>query len=147
MRRKLGDGKQIRFWSSWMSSGEPLKLKYKRLFDVSNQQQSKIGEMGVWRGELWEWQLEWRRELFHAFYRIRRSVRATREYGDDSFHPVLDIHTPESRPFGHTVIIRRKEWERKPQLRREEPDSWLWTAAGDWVFSVKTAYEVQCVLD
>ncbi|KAI5409128.1 hypothetical protein KIW84_054797 [Lathyrus oleraceus] len=49
------------------------------------------------------------REL-HAFYRILRSVRATREYGDGSFHPVLDINTPGSRPFGHTVIIRRKEY-------------------------------------
>lgn len=48
------------------------------------------------------------REL-HAFYRIRRSVRATREYGDGSFHPVLDINTPGSRPFGHTVIIHPKK--------------------------------------
>ncbi|CAI8593838.1 unnamed protein product [Vicia faba] len=49
------------------------------------------------------------REL-HAFYRIFRSVRATREYGDGSFHQVLDINTPGSRPFGHIVIIRRKEY-------------------------------------
>ncbi|CAI8608424.1 unnamed protein product [Vicia faba] len=46
------------------------------------------------------------REL-HAFYRIFRSVRATREYGDGSFHPVLDIKTHGSRPFGHTPGLRR----------------------------------------
>ncbi|KAL5052992.1 hypothetical protein RYX36_033674 [Vicia faba] len=51
------------------------------------------------------------REL-HAFYRIWRSIYATREYGDGSFHPVLDINTPGSRPFGHTVIIRIKEYQK-----------------------------------
>ncbi|XP_057454233.1 uncharacterized protein LOC130745841 [Lotus japonicus] len=44
--------------------GTKLNLKYKRMFDVSNQQQNPISDMGLWVDGGWVWRFNWRRALF-----------------------------------------------------------------------------------
>lgn len=41
-----------------------LKEIYPRLFSISGQQEAKILEMGLWEGEGWKWNFEWKREFW-----------------------------------------------------------------------------------
>ncbi|XP_072063929.1 uncharacterized protein [Arachis hypogaea] len=61
---EVENGRRIRFWEdSWLQSGS-LKDSFPRLFSVSNQQGSVIGDCGLWDGLEWVWNFEWSRELF-----------------------------------------------------------------------------------
>ncbi|GAU10371.1 hypothetical protein TSUD_422770 [Trifolium subterraneum] len=62
--KKVGDGLMTSFWFETWIGDTPLKVQYKRLFQVSEQSNSKVGEMGTWEDEEWVWDLKWRRDLF-----------------------------------------------------------------------------------
>nr|XP_025625497.1 uncharacterized protein LOC112717769 [Arachis hypogaea] len=60
---EVGDGRSTRFWEdTWLQVGK-LKNLFPRLFMISNQQESVIGDCGFWDGLEWVWQFQWRREL------------------------------------------------------------------------------------
>ncbi|QHO54604.1 Putative ribonuclease H protein [Arachis hypogaea] len=61
---EVGDGRRTRFWEDgWLHCGS-LKDRFPRLFSVSNQCGSVIGDCGFWDGLKWIWNFQWRRELF-----------------------------------------------------------------------------------
>ncbi|XP_057740275.1 uncharacterized protein LOC130957436 [Arachis stenosperma] len=60
---EVGDGRTTRFWEdTWLQIGK-LKDCYPRLFFISNQKGSPIGDCGFWDGIEWVWHFQWRREL------------------------------------------------------------------------------------
>ncbi|KAL4322040.1 hypothetical protein AHAS_Ahas14G0170700 [Arachis hypogaea] len=60
---EVGDGRSTRFWKdTWLQSGK-LKDSFPRLFLVSNNKRSVIGDCGFWDGIEWVWNFQWRREL------------------------------------------------------------------------------------
>ncbi|XP_016164945.1 uncharacterized protein LOC107607510 [Arachis ipaensis] len=61
---EIGDGRGTRFWEDVWLHGGPLKDTFPRLFLVSNQKGSVIGDCGFWDGLEWRWNFQWRRELF-----------------------------------------------------------------------------------
>nr|XP_025652765.1 uncharacterized protein LOC112748737 [Arachis hypogaea] len=61
---EVGDGRRTWFWEDvWIHEGS-LKDRFPRLFSVSNQTGSMIGDCGFWDGLDWIWNFQWRRELF-----------------------------------------------------------------------------------
>ncbi|QHO54257.1 Putative ribonuclease H protein [Arachis hypogaea] len=61
---EVGDGRRTRFWEDgWLHCGS-LKDRFPRLFSVSNQCGSVIGDCGFWDVLEWIWNFQWRRELF-----------------------------------------------------------------------------------
>ncbi|XP_016192158.1 uncharacterized protein LOC107633037 [Arachis ipaensis] len=61
---EVGDRRRTRFWEDlWLQSG-PLKMSFPRLFSVSNQKGSVIGDCGFWDGLEWIWNFQWRRDLY-----------------------------------------------------------------------------------
>ncbi|XP_057734667.1 uncharacterized protein LOC130950143 [Arachis stenosperma] len=61
---EVGDGRGTRFWEDVWLRGGALKDQFPRLFSVSNQRGSVIGDCGFWDGAEWIWNFQWRRELF-----------------------------------------------------------------------------------
>ncbi|XP_057740067.1 uncharacterized protein LOC130957211 [Arachis stenosperma] len=61
---EVGDGRCTRFWEDVWIMGGSLKNRFPRLFSVSNQRGSVIGDCGFWDGLTWIWNFQWRRELF-----------------------------------------------------------------------------------
>ncbi|XP_052114148.1 uncharacterized protein LOC127745457 [Arachis duranensis] len=60
---EVGDGRSTRFWEdTWLQVGK-LKNSFPRLFLISNQKGSVIGDYGFWDGIEWVWHFQWRREL------------------------------------------------------------------------------------
>ncbi|MCI53850.1 cysteine-rich receptor-like protein kinase, partial [Trifolium medium] len=47
IRKKVGDGLMTSFWFEMWIGDTPLKVQYQRLFQVSEQSNSKVGEMGT----------------------------------------------------------------------------------------------------
>lgn len=64
MIKKVGNGGKTRFWLDTWVGERPLCQEFPRLFLVSEQKEECINQMGVWRNEVWEWDLKWRRRLF-----------------------------------------------------------------------------------
>ncbi|RZB60409.1 Dual specificity protein kinase YAK1-like [Glycine soja] len=65
MRWKVGDGVRIRFWKDkWREGDLTLQAKYPALYQVSTQQNHSINSMGLLVDNRWEWQFQWRRNLF-----------------------------------------------------------------------------------
>ncbi|KAL5170075.1 putative ribonuclease H protein [Glycine soja] len=65
MRWKVGDGAKIRFWKDkWREGDLTLQAKYPALFQISTQQNHSINSMGLLIDNRWEWQFQWRRNLF-----------------------------------------------------------------------------------
>ncbi|GAU51714.1 hypothetical protein TSUD_265630 [Trifolium subterraneum] len=64
VEKKVGNGLLTYFWFEPWLGGIPLRVQYPRLFQVSQQRDSKVGEMGNWVNGDWRWDLSWRRELF-----------------------------------------------------------------------------------
>ncbi|KAL4322009.1 hypothetical protein AHAS_Ahas14G0167600 [Arachis hypogaea] len=60
---EVGDGRSTRFSEdTWFQVGK-LKDSFPRLFPISNQKGSVIGDCGFWDGIEWVWHFQWRREL------------------------------------------------------------------------------------
>lgn len=61
---RLGSGTKIKFWHDPWIPPTPLKDLYPRLYTINTQKHFTISDMGVWDGEIWAWNLSWRRHLF-----------------------------------------------------------------------------------
>ncbi|XP_052114173.1 uncharacterized protein LOC107478348 [Arachis duranensis] len=60
---EVGDGRTTKFWEDTWLQIEKLKDCYPRLFFISNQKGSPIGDCGFWDRIEWIWHFQWRREL------------------------------------------------------------------------------------
>ncbi|XP_072077829.1 uncharacterized protein [Arachis hypogaea] len=61
---EVKNGRNTHFWEdAWLQDGS-LKDYFPRLFSISNQQGSVIGDCGFWDGLEWVWNFQRRRELF-----------------------------------------------------------------------------------
>ncbi|XP_020972640.1 uncharacterized protein LOC107627573 [Arachis ipaensis] len=87
---ELGDGRRTRFWEDvWLQSG-PLQMSFPRLFSISNQKGSVIGDCGFWDGLEWIWNFQWRRDLYQweldlvdQLHEILRPVVQSESLSDD----------------------------------------------------------------
>ncbi|KAF1891921.1 hypothetical protein Lal_00036268, partial [Lupinus albus] len=62
--RLVGDETNTSFWfDNWLESST-LHSKYQRLFKLSVSPNDNISNFGSWVGEVWEWNIPWRRRLF-----------------------------------------------------------------------------------
>ncbi|XP_025636059.1 uncharacterized protein [Arachis hypogaea] len=61
---EVGDGRRTLFWKDVSLQGGSLRLRFPRLFSISNQQGSVIGDCGFWDGLEWVWNFQWRRGLY-----------------------------------------------------------------------------------
>ncbi|XP_057730273.1 uncharacterized protein LOC130945580 [Arachis stenosperma] len=64
---EVGDGRRTRFWEDAWIHGGPLKDRFPRLFSVSNQTGSMIGDCGFWDGLDWVLQVEMAPEDIHSY--------------------------------------------------------------------------------
>ena len=88
---RVGCGDKIRFWEDcWTGIGQPLMLKYPRLFQISRQQQKLILQMGSFTDSAWEWNLSWRRPLFD------NEVASAVGFLEDISHTALQQHAADS---------------------------------------------------
>ncbi|XP_068466007.1 uncharacterized protein [Phaseolus vulgaris] len=61
---EIGCGDKAKFWEDvWIGSVD-LKSLFPRLYSLSLNQGKTVGEMGVWDGTEWRWDLRWRRGRF-----------------------------------------------------------------------------------
>jgi hypothetical protein len=61
--KTVGNGNNTKFWNEVCVENQTLRVRFPRLFLLSEQQNSVISEMGnVQDG--WRWDLKWRRGLF-----------------------------------------------------------------------------------
>ncbi|KAL5168270.1 putative ribonuclease H protein [Glycine soja] len=64
---KVGCGSKVLFWEDgWMEDGVSLKEKYPRLYQISQQQNRHIQQMGTITDTGWEWKLQWKRFFLEA---------------------------------------------------------------------------------
>jgi len=61
---KLGRGDKVRFWEDVWVGESSLKTLFQRLFSLSVNQKNKVEEVSVWKGSVWRWGLQWRRDKF-----------------------------------------------------------------------------------
>lgn len=65
--RKLGDGKEVRFWlDRWVGDGS-LGSQFPRVFSLAAEKESLVNDMGEWVGEEWRWQWQWRWRELHQW--------------------------------------------------------------------------------
>lgn len=62
--RMVGDGMNTSFWNVRWRGERCFRLKYPRLFSISNQKEAKVGEVGMVTELGREWRFIWRRHLF-----------------------------------------------------------------------------------
>lgn len=61
--KEVGNGKKMKFWMETWTGEVRLRDKFQRLYNLSEQKQSMISEMGKWSEGVWCWDLKWRRQL------------------------------------------------------------------------------------
>jgi hypothetical protein len=64
IRRKMGNGSKKSFWNVRWRGDLCFRLKYPRLFKISNQKEATIGALLSLNGTNVEWNLVWRRNFF-----------------------------------------------------------------------------------
>lgn len=64
VERKVGNGLASSFWNDKWIGDRCFRLKYPRLYSISNQKEALVGEVGVVTEVGTEWRFEWRRHLF-----------------------------------------------------------------------------------
>jgi hypothetical protein len=86
--KRVGDGMNIFFWSDPWLGGTPLCVRFRRIFDLTVNKSSTVGDMlslgwdvegevWMWRRQLWTWEEEVLREcqtLLHDFVLQARSL-------------------------------------------------------------------------
>lgn len=85
--RRIGDGKEAKFWlEDWWGVG-PLKDKYPRLFLLASNKEAAIYDMGEWRDGGWSWMFTWTRVL------LNRELQKVTELQEliRSFSPKMDF--------------------------------------------------------
>jgi len=64
----IGDGRCVKFWSDWWVEDKALKDKFLRLYSISLNKESMLGDIAEWDcGKTFRctnWNLCWRRERF-----------------------------------------------------------------------------------
>jgi len=64
----IRDGRCVKFWSDWWVADKALKDKFPRLYSISLNKESLVGDVAVWDGgstsQCTKWNLSWRRERF-----------------------------------------------------------------------------------
>ncbi|KAL8538534.1 hypothetical protein ACS0TY_000522 [Phlomoides rotata] len=64
MMKVVGDGGKTSFWDERWVGDVCFRRKFYRLYNLSEDKEKMVGEMGEWVGEEWRWKWAWRRELF-----------------------------------------------------------------------------------
>ncbi|KAL8552301.1 hypothetical protein ACS0TY_001121 [Phlomoides rotata] len=64
MMKVVGDGVKISFWDERWVGDVCFRRKFHRLYNLSEDKEKMVGEMGEWVGEEWRWKWAWRRDLF-----------------------------------------------------------------------------------
>ncbi|KAL8551460.1 hypothetical protein ACS0TY_000527 [Phlomoides rotata] len=64
MMKVVGDGGKTSFWDERWVGDVYFRRKFYRLYNLSEDKEKMVGEMGEWVGEEWRWKWAWRRELF-----------------------------------------------------------------------------------
>ena len=62
--RKVGNGLNSSFWNDRWRGDKCFRLKYPRLYSISNEKDALVGEVGEVREEGSDWRFNWRRHLF-----------------------------------------------------------------------------------
>ncbi|GAU27401.1 hypothetical protein TSUD_356360 [Trifolium subterraneum] len=93
--RKVGNGSSTAFWFDPWVGGLPLKDRYHRLFQVSEQCLELVENMGSREHGQWEWDFRWKRELsvaeFNLFQELLHVVTQSLSLGmEDSWVWTLD---------------------------------------------------------
>lgn len=53
---KIGCGAKVKLWEDgWLTDGKSLAEKYPRIYNISQQQQNSIQQMGIATAGGWEW--------------------------------------------------------------------------------------------
>lgn len=60
---KLGDGREVAFWTGSWAGEKALKDVFPRLFHLSINKDGVVKEMGNWIDGRWEWDVKWRKDL------------------------------------------------------------------------------------
>ncbi|CAJ2666868.1 unnamed protein product [Trifolium pratense] len=56
---ELGNGKSISFWNDVWCGDSKLKERFYDMFQLSQERNSKVCNMGEWTDGLWAWNLRW----------------------------------------------------------------------------------------
>lgn len=64
LNRCLGKGDKTNFWEDKWLGNMAFKDAYPRLYQISEYKNKLIQDCGSWRDRKWEWDLEWRRNMF-----------------------------------------------------------------------------------
>jgi hypothetical protein len=64
VKKRVGNGRTIRFWRDVWVAGLSLQERFPRLFSISNQQDAMLSDVGWWEDGVWNWRLLWRRNFF-----------------------------------------------------------------------------------
>jgi hypothetical protein len=78
--KKVGNGRNTKFWKEIWVGDQPLCIKFPRLFSMSTQQEEVVGDMGNWVENRWRWNLLWRRSFFQweeTLYRQLEEILAS----------------------------------------------------------------------
>jgi hypothetical protein len=62
--RRVGSGENTSFWKVAWRANQPFRIKYLRLFSLSNQKEAMVGELRVGVATESVWGFTWRRPLF-----------------------------------------------------------------------------------
>ncbi|GAB4830021.1 hypothetical protein Ancab_019665, partial [Ancistrocladus abbreviatus] len=63
LKRILGNGRNTLFWTNNWTKDTVLSQKLKRLFNVAQDKELTVAEMGEQHGGSWTWVFRWRRNL------------------------------------------------------------------------------------
>ncbi|KAF1878699.1 hypothetical protein Lal_00047370 [Lupinus albus] len=73
LRRRLGSGRDVSFWSDlWVGQGI-LKILFARLFQVTNDKDASVSSMGEWKNGVWIWKFVWEQEEYGKLIKFLRS--------------------------------------------------------------------------
>ena len=59
----VGNGKRIKFWLVDWTDNDKLAKKFPTLFQLSNDKDSSLENIGIWDGHAWCWVFSWNRDL------------------------------------------------------------------------------------
>jgi hypothetical protein len=82
--KKVGNGRFTKFWTDIWVGDQALKVLFPRLFNISNQQEELVFNMGSLVENQWRWDLQWRISFFDWEETLRRQL----EEVIDLFHPL-----------------------------------------------------------
>jgi hypothetical protein len=85
--KKVGNGNSTSFWNEHWIGEQSLRQRFPRLFGISSQRDEVIQNMGWMNDGRWQWELQWRRNLF--------------AWEEDQFRDFLEIIAPFTPSIHH----------------------------------------------